>query len=68
MRKWKIWWAMVCKVKNVSGVSFSNESCAIMIDKEQLKTHLMVRFSYPFFVEHVHSVMMNQTNEMSSHD
>jgi hypothetical protein len=58
---------MVWKVKNVSGVSFSSESYAIMIDKEQLKTQLMVRFSYPFFVEHVHSVMMNQTNEMSSH-
>jgi hypothetical protein len=67
MRKWRLRWAMVWKVKNVQGVTFCSESCAIMMDKEKLKSHLMVHFAYHFFVQHVHSVMMNSTNEMSSY-
>jgi hypothetical protein len=38
-----------------------------MMDKERLKHHLMVSFAYHFFVEHVRTVMLNCTNEMSSH-
>jgi predicted nucleic acid-binding Zn ribbon protein len=58
---------MVRKVKNVQGVTFCSESCATMMDKEQLKSHLMVRFAYHYFVEHVHPIMMNSTNVMASH-
>jgi predicted nucleic acid-binding Zn ribbon protein len=67
MRKWRLRWAMMHKVKNVLGVAFCSERCAIMMDKEQLKSHLMMCFAYHFFVEHAHSVIMNSTNEMSSH-
>jgi hypothetical protein len=66
IRKWKLWWAMVCKVKNVPGVSFCSESYTIMMDKEQIKSHLVVHFAYHFFVEHVHYVMMNSTNKIFS--
>jgi hypothetical protein len=58
---------MVRKVNNVLGVACCSESRAIMMDKEQLNSHIIVRFEYHFFVEHVHFVMMNSTNEMSSH-
>jgi hypothetical protein len=59
MRKWKAKWTKVCKLKNLPGVSFHIESCVIMMDKEELKTHLMVSFPYHFFVLHVHAVMLN---------
>jgi hypothetical protein len=48
-------------------VTFCSDSYAIMMDKEWLKSHLMVRFAYRFFVEHVHFVLMNSTNILPSH-
>jgi pyridoxal biosynthesis lyase PdxS len=59
LRKWRAKWKMVCKLKNLPEVSFHSASCAIMMDKEQLKIHLMVIFAYHFFVEHVQTVMLN---------
>jgi hypothetical protein len=47
------------KVDNGMQVTFHSTSCAIMIDKEELKHHLTVIFAYHFFVEHVQTVMLN---------
>jgi hypothetical protein len=30
-----------------------------MMDKDKLKRYLVVSFAYHFFVEHVHTVMLN---------
>jgi hypothetical protein len=44
MRKWKAKWIMACKLKNLPGVTFDSASCAIVMDKEEFKHHLMVSF------------------------
>jgi hypothetical protein len=41
-KKWRQRWAVVCKVWNVSGVTFCNESTTLEMDKEKLKSYLMV--------------------------
>jgi hypothetical protein len=38
-----------------------------VVDKEEFKHHLMVSFAYNFFVEHVQTIMVDSTNQMSSH-
>jgi hypothetical protein len=53
MRKWKAKWMMVCNLKNLPRVIFDSASCAIVVDKEEFKHHLMVSFAYHLFVEHV---------------
>jgi hypothetical protein len=45
MRKWKAKWKMVCKLKNLLGVTFVSASSAIVMDKEEFKHHLMVSFA-----------------------
>jgi hypothetical protein len=67
MRKWKAKWMTVCKLKNLPGVTFDSASCAIVMDTEEFKDHLMVSFAYHFFVEHVQTIMVDSTTEMSSH-
>jgi hypothetical protein len=67
MRKWKAKWMMVCKRKNLPWVTFDSTSCAIVMDKEEFKHHLMVSFGYHFFVEHVQTIMVDSTTKMSSH-
>jgi hypothetical protein len=59
MRKWKAKWITVCKLKKLSGVTFDNASCAIAMDKEEFKHHLMVSFAHHFFVEHVLTAMVD---------
>jgi hypothetical protein len=67
MRKWKAKWTMVCKLKNLPGVTFDSTSCAIVMYKEEFKHHLMVSFAYHFFVQYVQTTMVHSTNQMSSY-
>jgi hypothetical protein len=67
MRKWKAKWMMVCKLKKLTGVTFDSTNCAIVVDKEEFKHHLMVSFAYHFFVQHVQTTKVHSTNQMSSH-
>jgi hypothetical protein len=67
MRKWKAKWTTLCKLKKLSWVTFDSTSCAIVVDKEEFKHHLMVSFAYHFFFQHVHTTKVHSTNEMSSH-
>jgi hypothetical protein len=57
----------VCKIKKLLRVTFDSTSCAIVVDKEEFKHHLMVSFAYHFFVQHVQTTMVHSTNQISSH-
>jgi hypothetical protein len=67
MRKWKAKWMTVCKLKKLPGVTFDSTSCAIVVDREEFKHHIMVSFAYHFFDQHVQTTMVHSTNQISSH-
>jgi hypothetical protein len=58
---------VVSKLKNLPGVTFDSASCAIVVDKEEFKHHLMVSFAYHFFVQYIQTTMVHSTNPMSCH-
>jgi hypothetical protein len=60
-------WMLVCKIRNVQGLTFSNESTSIMMDACKLWAHLMVRLrvttlSLYLFIP----FLVGWTNKMSS--
>ena len=43
MRKWIMKWVKVCKLKDLEGTTWSNETTTIMMEEDKLISHLMVR-------------------------
>jgi hypothetical protein len=39
---WRQRWALVCKVRNVEGVTFGKERTSFLMDEQELRAHLMV--------------------------